>query len=589
MRHMEALFGHRKGRDNMWEQIYTFGKVWNTYKTATGRDSIPCDAQHQTNRLTIQNNSTMFALLGSTDKSDLASKIANSIDIKQVYIGIYKTAAVGTGTSKFNVGNAALTYNQIEIQSQQPEASSALYNTILNPTEFTLNMSSAQNTLVWVAMSSGFVNELIANQNPIAIFGLKTGTKNNAITYDYLPKIKIQYEYKRSTIGNISSSAAKFGVELPVTLNLNVPQASESQYTHKISFYVSNTYKVDDISIPVGSPRTTSYTYTIPESWCQAIPNDTSTELKITLKTIGTDGTTLIGTDEKTVPVTIPSGVKPSAGSIVYATNGSFTVPTSNMPLRLSLSGASGIYGSSLTSVVISFDGYSVENSQSSIASTALEIESVNPNASNESSRSVQATATVYDSRGRSHTVTRYLTVYAWDKPYFSSITVERCTSDGTVSATGTYAKISGTYACYSVNGQNALQNVSTNSLCPIKVIDTSDASELDCGNLASGTPKVVPAPNSGNTLSTDKNYKVQLTLKDKNITAVYTYDVFTAAFVMHFKNGGTGVAFGQAATEDNTVRINPNWNLIIGNNVNVASTLADLLSRVTALEGGNS
>ena len=57
-----------------------------------------------------------------------------------------------------------------------------------------------------------------------------------------------------------------------------------------------------------------------------------------------------------------------------------------------------------------------------------------------------------------------------------------------------------------------------------------------------------------GGTLDTEKSYDVHYRLTDQFNTIDYYDYVSTSIWLIHFKEGGRGVAFGQMATKDDTV-----------------------------------
>jgi hypothetical protein len=113
-------------------------------------------------------------------------------------------------------------------------------------------------------------------------------------------------------------------------------------------------------------------------------------------------------------------------------------------------------------------------------------------------------------------------------------------------------------------------------------IVARSTGARTDAGSLAVNTAKII----GGGQLLSDEEYSVEFTITDNVATIVYNRTIYSNLFIIHFKHGGTGVAFGQAATDDDTVQISPLWKLLVGNNVDVAAKLADLESRIEALEG---
>lgn len=376
-------------------------------------------------------------------------------------------------------------------------------------------------------------------------------------------QVRLTYHYHNSE-PEFYNASEEFGSGVRVDLTTYL-----SSYTHAVTFTIGSQSHTETLAAGV-----TSCTYTIPMAWISQTPNAASTMLAVQVTTY--DGQDIVG-DQPTIYTTInvPSQVVPTAGTISFTVNNPLNTPISKHGLVASLSGQEGVYGSTIRTYTLQSEGASSVNQ-------SLTLESINRvPVQGQQYRTITITATVTDSRGRQASTTLNVDVYEWDVPFFSALEYYRCNSAGVRSNDGHYVRIQGTYECYpcgQVNGQNrnAIQP------CTIKIVPKAGGSDIDAGQLAQDTAKVV----GGGNLSADEEYYLQLTLTDSVTTIVYQYIIYSAAYVIHFKTGGTGVAFGQAATEDRTVRINANWDLIIGNNVDVGSTLADLLSRVAALEG---
>ena len=162
-------------------------------------------------------------------------------------------------------------------------------------------------------------------------------------------------------------------------------------------------------------------------------------------------------------------------------------------------------------------------------------------------------TAVVTDSRGRTATATATITVQAYAPPQITGTpSVYRCTSDGTRDDTGgTYAKLTAGFSCSGVNGQNSLT---------VRRVALNGANT----DLTSGAAAVIGAGG----LSPDNTYQAVITLTDAvGSTTTYTVAIPSAAYLMHFANGGRSIGIGCAAnsTPDDTVHVG--WPLHLANN----------------------
>ena len=254
-------------------------------------------------------------------------------------------------------------------------------------------------------------------------------------------------------------------------------------------------------------------------------------------------GSTQIGSRQsKSFNLNVPSSVVPtfSALNLTREDNG---VPSSwgvyvqgYSKVKASVSGASGSYGSTISSYCISGNGQTVN--ASSLTSGVLA-----------SSGTYSFSAYVKDSRGRqSTTKTNSITVCAYSKPSISLRAV-RCTEDETVSSSGTYLKVTCSFSYASVEGKNTITR------------------SVSCNGVSNTTFA------SGSTFRLDANcaitntYTVTATIKDAlGNTSTATYFIPTAERIMNVKPNGKGVAFGGFATEDAVLK--SYWDLKVEANV---------------------
>lgn len=381
---------------------------------------------------------------------------------------------------------------------------------------------------------------------------------NRAINKD-IDQVKIELVYHgHNSIASFEKEACEFGTPAQINITSYIPR-----YSHKLFFTVEK--ETTEIELAAG---TQTYDFVAPLSWMTQIPNAVSTTLSLTITTY--DGTEIVG-DSPTIyiPIVVPDTIIPVPGTITYTVDNPFGIPISNRSITFMLSGTAGIYGSTVRNYILSCDGYSSVDD-------LLKIQSIARIPTQKQIRTLTATAIITDSRNRSATTTIDIDVYEWDFPFFSSLSYYRCNSMGVRSESGNYIRVQGIYECFPVNNLNNIQ------LCTMEIVERSSGTKISAGSLGQNTAKII----GNGLLDADKEYLLQITVADNVATIVYEHVIFSAAFIIHFKRGGTGVAFGQAATEDSTVRVNPNWTLMVGDNIDVAAAIADLTSRIGALEG---
>lgn len=261
----------------------------------------------------------------------------------------------------------------------------------------------------------------------------------------------------------------------------------------------------------------------------------TVTSKTLTLRVQTKSGSNNIGSAvTKTATVSIASSVKPSISGIsiseyVSGLNAQFGAYVQGKSrLAISMSSSAG-YGSSVRSRSISANGTSY-NSNS--ATTAVL----------RSSGTMRITFSVTDTRGRTETTTRDVTVVAYSNPYINSLTAERSTSAGVIDDKGTHALVKYNAGVSSVGSKNTKSYVlryrrnGTTTWTSITLANT---------NYSYNTSRVIGP------LDSDYEYDIQLVVSDyfssqqANTTAQSTWTL------MNFAASKRGVGVGQAYNEN--------------------------------------
>lgn len=274
------------------------------------------------------------------------------------------------------------------------------------------------------------------------------------------------------------------------------------------------------------------------------IPNAVSGKCTITCKTYS--GTTEVGSKTCTMTLTVPSSVKPTITSLTAARVDG-TVPTSweiyvqsKSKATLTINGAAGAYGSTISSYSITGGGYS--STASSFTTGFLN-----------TSGTITFTASVTDSRGRvSANATVTITVVAYSAPSFSKYISQRCNSAGTASDSGTYVKSTVNFSYASCSSKNTI----TTATYYRKTTETSwtNASKT----FTSGTAFTF----GGGNISAESSYEVKFKLTDAFTSIEVTDTLSTASVVMDFKSGGLGVAVGKVAETDQCFEVSDAWDV---------------------------
>ena len=332
----------------------------------------------------------------------------------------------------------------------------------------------------------------------------------------------------------VSMSNATMGTATTITVS-----RASSAFTHTLTYSFGNTSGT--IATKTSS---TSVSWTPPLSLANQIPSSTSGTVTITCQTYS--GSTLIGTSTRTATLSVPASVKPSLTALT-ATRVDGTVPSSwgiyvqtKSKVTLAITGAAGSYGSTISAYSISGGGFS--STASSYTTGYLG-----------TSGSITFTGKVQDSRGRwsdSKTVT--ISVVAYSPPAFSSYQTQRCTSAGTVTTNGTYAKGKASFSYSGCSGKNSV----TTAVAYKKSSDTTYTSVS--ATFSNDTAFIF---GSGN-LATDYTYDIRYTLTDAFGSVRVVDKLSTASVVMDFKAGGLGVAVGKVSETDKCFEVADDWDV---------------------------
>lgn len=362
------------------------------------------------------------------------------------------------------------------------------------------------------------------------------GTKSFSLScqagiYNYAVNCTASGTHTLTTIPRASSVSAS-SVTMGSATTISISRASSS-FTHTL------TYTFGSTSGTIATKTTsTSVSWTPPLTLANQIPKAVSGSCTITCDTYS--GSTKVGSKTCTLTLTVPSSVKPTISSLSVARVDG-TVPSSwevyvqsKSKATLTINGAAGSYGSTISSYSISGGGFS--STASSFTTGYLS-----------SSGTITFTAKVTDSRGRvSDAKTVSISVVAYSAPSFKSYQSQRATSDGTVSDDGTYVKglISYSYSACSSN----------NTVTRATYYKKSSASSWTNASksFSSGTAFTF----GGGAISTESSYDIKYTLTDAFTTVTIVDNVSTASVLMDFKAGGKGIAIGKVAENDDTFEI---------------------------------
>lgn len=314
---------------------------------------------------------------------------------------------------------------------------------------------------------------------------------------------------------------------------------ASSSFTHTL------TYTFGTAAGTIATKTTsTSVSWTPPLSLASQIPKAVTGTCTVTCTTY--NGSTKIGSKTCTLTLSVPASVKPTITSLTAArVDGD--VPSAwgiyvqtKSKATLTINGAAGSYGSTISSYSITGGGYT--STASSFTTGFLN-----------TSGTVTFTATVTDSRGRvSAAAAVSISVVAYSPPSFASYLSQRCLSNGTVNDDGTYIRGLVSYSYASCSSKNTI----TRATYYKKASDTAWTNANAA--FSSGTAFTF----GGGNISTETSYDIKYTLTDAFTTIAIQDIVSTAAVVMDFKRGGKGVAVGKVSEKDNTFEVAEDWDV---------------------------
>lgn len=331
-------------------------------------------------------------------------------------------------------------------------------------------------------------------------------------------------------------------VEMGKSVTINTP-AVNSAYRHTLR------YAFGSASGTIATGIASSVSWTPPVSLANQIPSATAGSGTIYCDTYS--GSTLLGTKSVSITLTVPGSVVPSAGTLSAAlaedTSGTGLYVKGMGKAKLTLSGASGAYGSSITSYTITGGGWTATNGALTTGTLA-------------SAGNITFTATVTDSRGRKASTTRTISVIDYTKPGVAVCDVYRCDADGNRKKAGTYFAVE-INASYSAITGNIL-NITA------RYKKQSESSYGTAANVTNNGKTVL----GGGNIGASTTYDVLVTVADKYNSLSIPRTLSTKSVLQSFKRSA-GAAIGKVAELANWLDVA--WDTRIRGNLQVDGTIS--------------
>lgn len=314
------------------------------------------------------------------------------------------------------------------------------------------------------------------------------------------------------------------------TVKISTPRANDS-FTHTLKL------RIDDYVLQIATNVTTSYMWTVPVSIASQIPNNVSYKAVIWCDTI-LDGK-VIGSKSCEIILRVPTTAQPTIGEITVSeavqgiTIGEYVQGMSALIVNIP---ASGVYGSTIIDVTSKIDGVTYKGVQFT-TDTLL------------SSGTLTLSVTVKDSRGRSVSATKAITVRAYQPPQITAFNAVRCTSDGTESDSGECAKITYQYAISDVNHKNAKSAV-------IEYLNGETYTQLKSVSTYTGDETFI----TDSLFTSDSAFSLRMVVSDSFFSIPVGASLPTDIIPFDVLASGDGAAFGKVAQTADLLEIA--WNL---------------------------
>lgn len=311
----------------------------------------------------------------------------------------------------------------------------------------TTNGTSVSTTLTGLAMNTDYTVLIRARKTSNQIYGT-SGSKS----------AKTLGSSSISTLTDVAIGSATSVTWTPL----------DTTFKYKLTFSCGAWSYTTDFIVPNQlTPYT--YSYTIPMAVCDQLPNSTTGTLTASLTTYTADGVQVGVANSKTAVLTVPSSVVPTISSVTLeeGTSSGFGVYVKSLSTVKATVSATGAYSSTVASIVVKVGNNSYTANSSGVAVSEIL----------QTYGSISVVTTVTDSRGRTATDTKTITVYDYFQPTISmSIAINSATNVVTTTVTGSIAAVNNLNAKSLVIQRKRLSDdtVTTYTVNPLSAYDYS-------------------------------------------------------------------------------------------------------------------
>ena len=325
----------------------------------------------------------------------------------------------------------------------------------------------------------------------------------------------------------VVSGAAIMGQAKTISLS-----PASSSFTHTLL------YSFGSASGTIASGVKSSVSWTPPLSLASQVPDATSGTATITCHTYS--GGTLIGTKTTTVTLQVPSSVVPTISGVtlseatsgIAAQFGAYVQSKSALKVQIS---ASSQYGAAIRSYSTTVLGTTYTGS--TVTTSPLG-----------QSGTVEVSIKVTDSRGRTATTTRNISVVAYSAPRITSFSADRVDSSGSADDEGTHLKVTLALAISPVGNKNTKQYkllYKRKSDTSYTALQTTTPSDYSYSGTLTFTASSYPE------FSSDYGYDIRLQVSDYFTSVNSDDELQTAAVWLDLNISGKGVGIGKVSEKD--------------------------------------
>lgn len=380
---------------------------------------------------------------------------------------------------------------------------------------------------------------LQAGNNTFCLYNPSPSASGQGYSYNYLQwtaaTLFVTYEE-----GVSQPRASASSVDMGSGVTIYTDRLSTSA-THTISFAFAGAS--EQIASGVGD----SVAWTPLVSLAAQIPSATSGLCTITCDTYYSG--VLTGTKTCTITLNVPGSVVPVISAVNYSEtvagiaaqfNG-FVQNKSKLAVSIA---ASGAQGSTITAYRTTLNGTAY--TASSFTTNVLSVAGDNT-----------LSVTVTDSRGRTASTTRTISVLAYAQPTLSLFRAERCNSTGSAPQTdGNRVRVSATAGASSVNAKNTMSCTVFYKLSSAPT--WTQATTIAHSNYAIASTNLLLSQ----TFDPLSSFDFMLRVTDFFHTVEQAVSIGTKQVMMDFYRNGTGIAFGKVAETAGTVEFG--WPLML-------------------------